>query len=1013
MDEIRYFSKGNINNNTRGKTKHRVFVLIFVVLFCVLLGMTGCQFGNGLSLGPRDGLFGVPIEFSKREKQPKQSIEGSQEKLLAQEKSATAAGQLTSESIGQQPPRRLNSISKTNAEAGVNLNWLDASDAPSADEWFAGTNTIATSPVTPSDTQNEIMQASYTPRGINANDASRGVVNAAMISEPTANNSTDIASTHRGEQVATANNVPMPLMQDHWVANLELERFRDGKSEKQPESHWRWRHKGIEEILLLPLEHQPNWQALLQQNDPIVQGNILITLAHMGDQRAGRGLVDLANDVSRSRSMRCAAVEALGSLGSTPLETLVQLADTYYDYIDANGNRKGGVPELAVETLYALAAKIPISNEPYFTRPLESRDAKVQLAAVCVWRDNAPKASPDPMQQQQNRTTLPDQMIMCCGDSNTAMQEAALLAIARWQHPRAMQCLDLGLRSPKATVRCAAIRGLAIMQTNEATTLLLSQANDQSAAIRAEVVTAMGQLGLLDNVYQASDDPGWEVRKAVARELAKSDNAKSHAIAQKYLNDPSTQVQTTTLESLRNWHPASTAPLLFEAMGGNALETRNLATEMLGRYWEPARQYVPNGRTETRKPYYAQLTAQFQHDLQSGILQANIASMINGDALPQTQANKQTLVAEQSQRMPLNESQKPQHVPVASRGDDGRVRALLTQLQQPGTQQEHQNAIDELIKMGPMTLPIFEQIAVTEGRSLPPVVYRQVLPGLDSLFVVSAKLESNDVNQRRAAVPELVGETKFDDVSPMLYKQLADHAVRENDEIVLQRLWDFADQHAAKLAQLDVEWQGSIPQNGATQQYQNMLAMSLATFRKTLRDSSLAHVSPELHRRTCVHLQEYGQAEDVPALLAEINHSSTSVSRPALQALTKLGNIEHATNVRPLLTHSQPLVAVDAALALDRWSDPTGANALERLAVSGDRTTKLAVVQGIKKNLNRKYVPMLIRLLDESGTIRQEALDALPLAAGHDVVPPQEMAYYSVQERVALWKQWNNTGQMF
>jgi hypothetical protein len=242
---------------------------------------------------------------------------------------------------------------------------------------------------------------------------------------------------------------------------------------------------------------------------------------------------------------------------------------------------------------------------------------------------------------------------------------------------------------------------------------------------------------------------------------------------------------------------------------------------------------------------------------------------------------------------------------------------------------------------------------------------------------------------------------------------LTDHLPRENDEVVLLRLWDFVDQHANKLAQLDIEWQGNVSPNSETKQYQNMLAESLSTLRKTLGAASTAHASPELHRRTCLHIKEHGQSEDVPTLLAEINHPSTSVSRAALQALAQLGNIKYAANVRPLLTHSQPLVAVDAALALDRWGDPTGTNALERLAVSGDRTTKLAVVQGVKKNLNKKYVPLLIRLLDESGTVRQEALDALPLAVGRDVVPPQELAYYSTQERIGLWKQWNNNGQVF
>ena len=52
-----------------------------------------------------------------------------------------------------------------------------------------------------------------------------------------------------------------------------------------------------------------------------------------------------------------------------------------------------------------------------------------------------------------------------------------------------------------------------------------------------------------------------------------------------------------------------------------------------------------------------------------------------------------------------------------------------------------------------------------------------------------------------------------------------------------------------------------------------------------------------------------------------------------------------------------------------------------------------------------RYIPLLVHLLDESGAIRQEALDTLPLAAGRDVVPPQEVAYYTTQERIELWKQ--------
>ena len=951
--------KKNVNLNIKTAT------LIIVTAVCVCTVLSGCR---GFSIGPRDGLFGIPIEFSKREKLPKSSLDELHEIILAD----NAAREM----------RQRNDYT-----AGVATGWLDVSEAPSADDWYAGiTSTEGSSSEEPqhATTDSGIVQVSYAQH-----DASQGIVNTAMPRET-------LSGQYTGNNVA----VPVPLEQDKWVANLELERYRDGKTEQLPESPWRWRHRGIEEILILPQEHQPNWLALSRHENALVRGNTLITLARAGDTQIGEALVALINDVSRSNAMRCAAVEALASLPSTKPETLMQLSDTYCDYTDANGQRRGGVPDLAIEVLYALATKIPISNAPCFVRPLESRDAKVRLAAVCLWRDHVPQ------QSGQGQAMLPDCVVRYCGDPNTAIQEAALTAVARWRHTQAMASLDLGLRNPKASVRIAAIHGLAILQTDESVALLLSLVNDPSSAIRAEVVTALGQVGLHDKVYQMCDDPGWEVRKAIARELAKSNNPRSHSISQKYLRDTSTQVQLATLESLRHWHPESTAELLFEAMGGNALETRYAATEMLAQYWEPARQYMANGRTEVRKQQYQQLAAQFEHDRQTGAFQAS------GFRLQETAQSIN----------PETRSLKSEAVNAPTQADENRVRMLLTQLQHGGTPQQFHHTLAQLAETGPVLLPILEQIAIVEGRPLHDAVFRQVLPNVDSLFGILCRLENNDAGQRRAAIAELVGETKFGEVSPLLYRQLAAHASRENDDIVLQRLWDFIDRQAEKLTNASEQ---------VAQQQQEMFSRELAQLCQSLTFTSLGHASPELHRRACVHLREYGQPDAIPALLAEINHPTTSVSRAALQALAQVGTMECAPQVRPLLTHTQPLVVVDAALALDHWGDPAGQNALERLAASGDRTTKLAVVQGIKRhfrlqvsgfrlqemtlNINPearspksevRFVPLLVRLLDESGAIRQEALDALPLAAGHDVVPPQELAYYSTQERVDLWKQW-------
>ena len=943
------------------KSKNRkkycgIFVMFALICACAFL--IGCR---GLSIGSRGGLFGIPIELSKRDKPKNRSLDETHEIILAKNSS-------------QDMKQRGDHLSGE-------IDWLDASEAPSAADWYAGVTSIDEPQQTTPDSG--IVQVSYSQHHV-----TERIVNAAMPGDALAG------------QYHHNTGVPIPLEQDRWVANLELERYRDRKTDQPPDSPWRWRHRGIEEILILPPDHQPNWQAMLRHENALVRGNALITLARSGDTRTGEALVALANDVSRSTSLRCAAIEALASLPSTKTETLMQLSDTYCDYTDTNGNRRGGVPELAIEVLYAMAAKMPIANEPCFMRPLESRDAKVRLAAVSVWRDHAPS--------QPGRVQLPDCIVRYCGDPNTAMQEAALIAVARWHHPQAMTSLDLGLRSPKASVRIAAIRGLSILHTDESVGVILSLVGDPSKAIRAEIVIALGQIGLHDKVYQMSDDPGWEVRMAVARELAKSDNPRTHAIAQKYLHDASVQVQLATLASLRHRHPESAAELLFDAMGGNALETRTQATEMLARYWEPARQYQPNGRPEVRKRHYLQLAGQFQHDRQTGTLQAGISRMLSGSS-PQQETPPRLGPWLAQGDIPNQDRQASDAPPVRvmpSQAEYDRVRLLLVQLHHGGTQQQFHHTIVQLTETGPVVLPILEQLVVVEGRPLHDAVTRHVLPGVDSLFEISGRLDNNDTGLRRAAAADLVAETKFGEVSPLLYRQLAAHVVREHDEIVLQRLWDFADRQTEKLSRFDMEWHGTQTSDQAAQRQQELLALSLVQLRKSLTSGSFTHASPELHRRACLHLREHGQFDDIPALLAEINHPTTSVSRAALQALAVVGTIECAANVRSLLNHAQPLVIVDAALALDRWGDPAGQHALERLSVSGDRTTKMAVVQGIKKNHDRKYVPMLVRLLDEAGAIRQEALDALPLAAGQDVVPPQEMAYYSTQERIELWKQW-------
>jgi HEAT repeat protein len=879
----------------------------------------------------------------------------------------------------------------TDSASGVSApaDWLQSEDAPSAADWLSGRAKQASLPNSneSSFAQNEL---SHEPNESPHNQT------LPITREPTQKSNEIQQVSYLSESPNLTAERPQnnlaPLLQDRWIFNLELERYRKGET-AQTDSFWRWRHRGIEEILILPTEYQPNYQSLLRHENAIVRANAVIILARSGDEQVGQSLVNAIHDASLSSAMRCAAAEAFGSLKTTPPETLIQLSDVYAEYIDEKGRRKPGVPLLSIELLYAIAAKKPLSQEPCFVRPLESRDPKVRLAAISIWRDHAPKFNSTANEQlpQTSATTLPDCIPNLCGDSNAAIQEAAMLTVAAWRSPEALSRLDLGLRNPMVSVRLAAIRGLGMLQTTDAVTLLQPALQDQSPAIRAETVRAFRQAGLREQALTMRDDPAWEVRKAVAESLAEMENPKTAAIARKYLNDVSPAVQIAALESLRRWRGETSAPLFLETMNSNILNTRILAAELLAKYWKPAESFSPNDRTQTREAKYQELVRQFQQDVQSGRLRAE-------NLLPKEDNFRQS-------------ANPPQSAAIANFADFPRVRDLLTQFQQPVASRQHEETIRQLNEIGRPLVPMLEYAVFTEGRELPNELLTEVLPAIEPMFAITAKLNSPNTALRRSAITELLAQTRYADVSPLLYSQLTNDVMREKDEIVLLRLWDFVDRQAEKLAKTDAEWQGmssDIPTQ--TQQLQQMPSQQSKTFRpleKALTTNSLACASPELHRRACLHVKDYGQADDIAALLNEICHPATAVSRAALQALTAIGGADCAANVKPLLTHQQPLVVMDAAFALDQWNDPSGLNTLERLAVSGDKTTKLAIAQGIRKRRRQKFVPLLIQLLDETGTIRQEALDALPILVGKDVVPPQELAYYSVQERVELWKKWN------
>jgi len=742
------------------------------------------------------------------------------------------------------------------------------------------------------------------------------------------------------------------LTKDTWVKNF-----------KPIPGEWRWINSQIDDLLILPEDRRPDFAEILStETHPIVRANSAIVLVHtkqenMDSVNVGDHLLNAIHDASLSIRIRCAALEAYASLDSTSAEDLSEIFDTYYEQVHGKGNINLGKPEMILELLCDLPDKMPLSHHPCYIKPLTSRNPKIRLAALMIWQDHG-SGGQYPGDQCP---TLPEAFAECYRDRSPEIRAASMLVLAQWQHPQTMHVLQVGLRDQAANVRGAAVHGLGLLNTEESLTLLKPMITNPVPAIRTEVVHALVSAGQWNDVFRMMDDQAFEVRRAVAESLTCSENEHGLTIAKKYMKDVSPDVQETMLRAVSHWNPQNSYPLYLEAMNSNISNSRKVAGELLAEQWSPAKEYQFDAEQEKRQKIIATLTTQLENEL---LLPHGKESSLTAST-SHVQASSATL-------------------PPFSGEKTTQIKSLLDRYAKSSDPETTHQIEKQFTALGPELVPILEQLVFQEGIPIPESLLVTVLPAIDPVYSTLMKLDAQEISSRRGATTKLLEDAKYRMLPELVYSCLLLHTTYETDEIVQIRLWELVkmqttNEHADKRPMF---WR----------------------FAHTLAAHSLAQDSPELHRRACEYLKDHGTPDDVGLLVDELANPIPSVIRPALQAISRIGNREHAGLVRPLLNNPQILVVVDAATALHCWGEQIGTDTLERLAISGDRTTKLVIVQNIRRINDPSLISILIKMLDEPGTTRQKALDTLPRLAGTNVASPQELASLTPEERVNRWK---------
>jgi HEAT repeat protein len=224
------------------------------------------------------------------------------------------------------------------------------------------------------------------------------------------------------------------------------------------------------------------------------------------------------------------------------------------------------------------------------------------------------------------------------------------------------------------------------------------------------------------------------------------------------------------------------------------------------------------------------------------------------------------------------------------------------------------------------------------------------------------------------------------------------------------------------------------PQNSDTKRLLDIIMRQsdpaiLTTLLSTLKEADPVLVSPaarnmlqaeqpEIRRLSCEILKRFGTEDDLPLLGTALRDPSKAVVRGALQAVDSLlpktqsasAKADITAALKKMLYQADPMLQTDIAATLHRSGSAEGTEALRRLAVSKDSRTKCYVAKTLAGLQDETFLPVLLGYLDDgNGSVRNEALQALPVLTGRDAANDagsHSAEVSQTQRQIALWKNW-------
>ncbi|QDT28058.1 HEAT repeat protein [Gimesia panareensis] len=528
------------------------------------------------------------------------------------------------------------------------------------------------------------------------------------------------------------------------------------------------------------------------------------------------------------------------------------------------------------------------------------------------------------------------------------------------QHPDAEAILASQLKDADVMVQNRAIQHLGLLASDSALQLLKEQAKRPQETVRVSAATGLSSWGP-SYLKGLKDDSSSAVRHAVAAGLGLSPTADAALQLKSLINDRSTEVQLTVIESIQNWPDELAVPLLLEGIQEGVFKTRRSSVLQLT-------ERTGVGGTISIEASRDERIAAIRSLVQSGELPGGFWTQLMQEGIRQR--------------------------PRVNQGRRAELQAYFQNLiSQPMESPARQQAFQELSHLTPEEVNILEKMILDTSIAIPEEIYSDLLPKLDASYAALQQLTSSHITDRRQAAQQLFRNSQKSSLNPVIVKRLRKLMTQEQDRLVWRIVME------------------SIAQDN----YEETAQLALL---------AINHHWPDIRVLGCDYFGAHGLPRYAPWILPLLNDKNRSVQLAAIKALGHCHNplaingVQSAeqtqstpASLRALMTDSNQRVRFQTVVALSHLGDFQGMQELVRISNDPRSSVRRDAVREMGESGQTRFVEPLIQMAwtERNTSTLEEMLSSLDRLVPESDQPPELKTESRQTEQAKIWMNWWQT----